>query len=170
MDSGPLFGQKSVEITNEDTIKTLYERIELAGIAILTETLPKIASGDITPKPQDLSKQRIFPQRSPKDGYVDWSRPTREIYNFIRAQTDPYPGARSPLRDAVALFWESYQLDPSLDSEQCGLVIAKDERGLIIACGDGKGRILISNFSAEVEVQVGDLFESRPYILPFPMK
>ena len=93
VDSGPILGQAEELIGADDTIATLYSRIEEAGIKLLKDGLPVLVYGRQTLKYQDEYRRRIFPQRSPKDGLINLEWSCRDIYNFIRAQTKPYPGA-----------------------------------------------------------------------------
>ena len=46
---------------------------------------------------QDKSKIEYYPQRSPEDGIVNWNLNAENIYNFVRAQTLPYPCAFSKI-------------------------------------------------------------------------
>jgi methionyl-tRNA formyltransferase len=93
VDSGAIIGQAEEPITFEDTIATLYGRIEEAGLKLVETHLPKIADGTATYTVQDESQRRLVPQRSPEDGKIDWNQEALAIYNFVRAQTKPYPGA-----------------------------------------------------------------------------
>ena len=43
---------------------------------------------------QDLSKRHYYGKQVPGDGWLDWSRPARSIFNFIRACD--YSPFRSP--------------------------------------------------------------------------
>lgn len=93
VDSGPIVGQADTEINDDDDIATLYARVEELGLALLAKHMPAIASDTAVLALQDESRRRIFPQRGPEDGMIDWSKPASYIINFIRAQTRPYPGA-----------------------------------------------------------------------------
>jgi methionyl-tRNA formyltransferase len=107
VDSGNIIGQKETEISEEDTIKTLYDRIEILGTELLMEYLPKIAAGTAVYTKQDESKRRIFPNRKPEDGLIDWSWDSTRIKNFIRAQTKPYPGAFTYLNGKKVIIWDA---------------------------------------------------------------
>ena len=71
VDSGPIVGQLSVPINKNDTIASLYKKIESKGIKLIDKYLPKIANGKAKLKIQDEKKRKIYPQRSPKDGEID---------------------------------------------------------------------------------------------------
>lgn len=93
MDSGPIVGQKEEPTYPNDTIATLYRRIEDRGLELLKESLPRLAAGTFRLTAQDASRQRVLPQRSPENGWIDWNQDADIIARFIRAQTRPYPGA-----------------------------------------------------------------------------
>lgn len=106
VDNGPLIGQKQEPIHHDDTIATLYSRIEERGLELLREYLPMIAKGTAPRIIQDESKRTIMPQRSPADGEIDWNRSSTALYNFIRAQTRPYPGAFTRHDGRTVKVWE----------------------------------------------------------------
>ncbi|HSJ69441.1 MAG TPA: methionyl-tRNA formyltransferase [Anditalea sp.] len=105
VDDGDLISQKSFPITNTDTIKEVYEKATIASENILDEIFrfPQ----DIIFKPQDKSKIQVYPQRKPEDGEIDLSWPAERIYNFIRAQSAPYPGAFIKSSDNKKIYIES---------------------------------------------------------------
>ncbi len=93
VDDGDIIAQKSFSIEYEDTIKEVYYKATIASKKILTKVLNNIKNVKFTP--QDKSKVEVHPQRSPKDGMIDWYQSAKSIYDFIRAQTVPYPCAYS---------------------------------------------------------------------------
>jgi methionyl-tRNA formyltransferase len=96
VDEGDLIAQESVDIAYEDDIASLYAKVEEKSLKIISTTLPLITRGQnqrIKQKelPQDIKAK--WPNRSPEDGLIDWNQPAKRIYDFVRAQTHPYPGA-----------------------------------------------------------------------------
>jgi methionyl-tRNA formyltransferase len=111
VDSGPIIGQAEEPILATDTIATLYARIEERGLELLVRHLPALAAGTAELRAQDESARRVFPQRSPKDGWIDWNQTATAIDSFIRAQTRPYPGAFTTLSDGRILkVWSALPL------------------------------------------------------------
>ena len=53
----------------------------------------------------DLSQSTFCDRRHPKHGQIDWSNSAKEVFNFIRAQTTPYPGAFSGFDGEKILIW-----------------------------------------------------------------
>jgi len=142
VDSGPIVGQAEEPILFEDTIATLYARIEKAGLRLLLDNLPKIARQQATYTPQDERRRRIMPQRSPEDGIIDWRWPAYRIYNFIRAQTKPYPGAFTYLGQEKVTIWKASLPDMfDKNTNPSGTIVRKykdNAESLSICCADGR--------------------------------
>lgn len=134
VDNGPIVGQARTPIYYEDTIATLYARIEDLGIDLVNHYIPDLVGGSAKLCTQDESKRRIMPQRSPEDGLIDWSWDAKQIYNFVRAQTSPYPGAFFIFEGEKVILWAvepwegKFGLRPG--------AVCKDERSLIVGCGN----------------------------------
>ena len=78
---------------------------------MLERYLPLLAKGEAPRIPQNHSEATEFPQRSPADGEVDWSKSASEIRNFIRAQTRPYPGAFTHIAGKKVILWDADVLE-----------------------------------------------------------
>lgn len=112
VDDGDLIAQKAFPIEYEDTIKDVYYKATEASKNILQNILgnPK----RVTFTPQDKDKIEVYPQRSPKDGEINWDWNRERIYNFIRAQSRPYPGAWTIIgRKKVTIWFASIEELPS---------------------------------------------------------
>jgi len=91
VDDGDIILQEKFPIEFEDTINEVQRKAVEASKRVLLRALSNIDK--IEYKPQDPSKIEVYPQRTPEDGLIDWNKSAVEIYNFIRAQTLPYPCA-----------------------------------------------------------------------------
>ncbi len=107
VDSGDVIAQRRFRIDADDTIATVYKRASAASVRLVTEFVPRMLSGTAPRTPQDHSQATVFPQRSPKDGLIDWSRTPDQIRNFIRAQTKPYPGAFTMINGKKITIWDA---------------------------------------------------------------
>lgn len=107
IDSGDIIAQRRITITDDDTIKTVYDKAEQASIEIVAKYIPLLGKGAAPRIKQDESKRAIYPQRSPEDGKIDWSWDVRRIRNFIRAQTKPYPGAFTIIDGKKVTIWSA---------------------------------------------------------------
>lgn len=137
VDNGPIVGQLATDIQPEDTIATLSRRIELLGIALLSEHLPRLADGSARLTTQDESRRRIVPQRGPEDGMIDWLWPAARVHNFIRAQTRPYPGAFSFHGKNKVTIWSARLSDGTESDPPPPAKIEGCDGRVLVGCGDG---------------------------------
>lgn len=149
IDSGDIIAQKAERICLNDTIATLYARIEEHGLSLLEENLPKVAEREVVLTPQDNTRRRIMPQRNPDDGEIDWNWSSLQIYNFIRAQTKPYPGAFTYLNGKKLTIWEAKFYDfiglKGKPSQVLELIDNETLKGFVVATKDNDIPLLITN-------------------------
>ena len=105
VDDGDIIDQEKFSISENDTIKEVYENATKSSLKILSTVLNP--ENQIKFTPQDKTKIKIYPQRSPKDGLIDWSLGRKQIKNFIRAQTKPYPGAYTIIDGKKVIIWDA---------------------------------------------------------------
>lgn len=146
VDSGPIIGQAEEPIFANDTIKSLYSRIEVRGLELLEQNLPLLAAGTAKFRVQDESARRVFPQRSPCDGWIDWNQEAIVVDRFIRAQTRPYPGAFTSLSDGRHLIiWEAIHLSNDISDTPSDL--CKVGNSFQVQCA--RGSILLKEVGLE---------------------
>ncbi len=90
VDDGDIISQEKIMISEDDNIKSLINKSKEVSNRLLSKAL---SQRKIAYKPQDKSKIKIYPQRSPEDGEVNLDWENDRIINFVKAQTKPYPGA-----------------------------------------------------------------------------
>jgi len=105
VDDGDIIQQISFSINENDTIKEVYENATKISCEILIEVMKD--ESKIIFRPQDKSLIKVYPQRNPQDGKIDWNWDIERIKNFIRAQTKPYPGAWFEIEDKRITIWEA---------------------------------------------------------------
>jgi methionyl-tRNA formyltransferase len=109
VDDGDIIKQKAFPIKRSDTIKSVYKKATDSSVEILTETLKNMDKVVFTK--QDKTKIDIYPQRKPEDGEIDLSSSSEKLYDFIRAQSSPYPGAFIRTIDGKKLVIEKARID-----------------------------------------------------------
>jgi methionyl-tRNA formyltransferase len=105
MDTGDVVGQRPFDLTDADDAGTVRARLVEAAVALLEEHLPGLAAGTAPRTPQREEDATYGPQRTPADGRIDWSRDARAIFNWVRGQTRPYPGAFTALGGRTVRVW-----------------------------------------------------------------
>lgn len=131
-DAGAIISQERVAIERSDTALSLHHKLRDAAASLLRDTLPALAQGKITETAQDESKASYFGRRTAADGKIDWQRPAEELFNLVRAVTQPYPGAFCAVGEHKLIVW-SAEVAKGNEGQAPGRVISVDP--LRIACG-----------------------------------
>lgn len=104
-DAGAIVDQEGVEIGPRDTAEEAFRKVLPCAARVLERQIGPLLAGTARETPQDDSQATYFGGRKPEDGRIDWSRSAREIFNLIRAVTDPYPGAFTDVGAARLMVW-----------------------------------------------------------------
>lgn len=146
IDTGALVAQKKIPVLMKDTIATVYKKVEETGLEILRTSFLDYVQGRLKPVPQSVTDSGFkgWPPRLPKDGYFSWaSMSPIGIYNYIRAQTNPYPGAYCYWGEDKITIWEAYLYPYDYTGFQPGEVIR------VFANGEGDG-ILVATTGEDI--------------------
>jgi methionyl-tRNA formyltransferase len=135
-DSGPIVGQVEVPIHPDDTASTLYKRLSDAHEDLIRECVPALIRGEAPRSPQDERRASAWPKRTPGDGIIDWYTRAPYLYDWVRAQTRPYPGAFTFLQDTRVVVWRASAVAETPPGA-AGEVVEEREAGVVVACGEG---------------------------------
>jgi len=142
IDAGPIAYQELFTIDAEETGLTLMAKcvhIEVQLAMRLLETARR-APSDIPSIAQDPSKREYFGRRVPENGNVSWSRPARQIVDFVRAADffpfhSPWGPPRARLRGSIIGITKAALTGARTDAPS-GTVSRVSSRGAEVACGD----------------------------------
>ncbi|MCB0429406.1 MAG: methionyl-tRNA formyltransferase [Flavobacteriales bacterium] len=107
VDDGDVVGQEAFEIGADEYIRDVLAKAEQASVRLVEKYVPRILAGDAPRIPQDPAAATVYPQRKPEDGQIDWSWDAEKIFNFIRAQSKPYPGAFTFVEGKKVTIWQA---------------------------------------------------------------
>ena len=107
IDTGDIILQRSLPIEWRDTYGTVLSKVEDAFPDLLVSAIDLIESGHAGRTPQRDLPGTYFSNRIDGDEWIDWSRPSLEIYNKIRAISHPGPGARTLVGDRLLTVWRA---------------------------------------------------------------
>lgn len=141
MDEGAVWAQDSVPIADDDYVGTILERLEGKVLATLSTLYPAIVSGEAEPRAQPDLTPTYCVARLPEDGEIDFGRSARECFDFIRAQSHPYPGAFTRFEDEVLRVWRARPLD-TIYYGRPGQVARVGTDGVTVICGDARPLVL----------------------------
>jgi methionyl-tRNA formyltransferase len=136
-DAGNIVDQDGVDIGPRDTAEQAFRKVLPCARRVLGRQIDALLGGTAHETPQDPSQATYFGGRKPEDGRIDWTKPSRQIFNLIRAVTDPYPGAFSDVGDARLMVWWAEPESPAArgKSGRPGQVLSVSP--LVVATGDG---------------------------------
>ncbi|HET6875917.1 MAG TPA: methionyl-tRNA formyltransferase [Jatrophihabitans sp.] len=148
-DTGDIVDQVPIPIGPTDTCASVYREVGRAGARLLIKHLPGLLDGTAPRRPQRRDEGNLLPRRTPDMGIVDWNRPAREVYDWIRALTDPYPGAFTLLDGRRVLIWAACL--PARDEGRQmggrpGEILDVGADGVRVAVADGS--VLITSMSS----------------------
>lgn len=152
-DSGAIVGQVIVDIAPNETATTLYARIADAHVELTHELVPKLIARNAPRIPQDPMRASSWPKRTPGDGIIDWETRAPYLYDWVRAQTRPYPGAFTFLGAEKVIVWGARLVDLA-DRAPAGTIVQVLADGPVVACGEG-GLLLEEIQTDAAELAVG---------------
>ena len=167
MDAGDMISRRSIPITDEDNVGTLFEKLAIVGRDLLLDTLPAYLAGDIQPEAQDPSQVTFSPNIRPEEERLDWNKTNRQLFNQIRGM-NPWPVAHTLWQGGRFKIYEAELAD---GDGQPGEILEIGKRQLLVATGEGalalktvqpagKPKMPISDFlnGAGRNLAVGDKF------------
>ena len=164
LDAGPILLQVPTPIVHDETYGELQLRLSELGALALIEALSLIDIGQMVEREQDESLATFAPKIEREHARIDWTRPAAEVARSIRAY-DPKPGAWTILDGVeVKLFGaRGTAADRPTGAEDAspGAVIAVEESGAIIACGDGVVRITDAQPAGKRRLTMTELSRGR---------
>ena len=92
-DSGGIILQEKIPIDDSCTGQDLLDVYFRKYPQMIMEIQSLIKNKQITVQNQDSSKATYFSKRNPEDGAISWNWQKERIYNWVRALSNPYPGA-----------------------------------------------------------------------------
>ena len=141
MDEGPIWAQIRVRLLESDYIADILAKLESKTEEVLADIYPGMLDGSLKPRPQRDEPATYGAARCPDDGLINWNQPARSVYNFIRAQSSPYPGAFTIYGGNKLPIWKA----DLLNTQYYGLpgqVVRVASEGVYVVCGDNHPLLL----------------------------
>lgn len=134
LDTGDLLLAQVVPVGLEETAVDVYECLAATGAELMVETLRELEDGSIWPQPQDHSLATLAPILTREDGWIDFSRTAKQVYDRWRG-FQPWPGAHTMLRGKKLIVHRMHPAERSLGLEEGMLAVTGE--ALLVGCGSG---------------------------------
>ncbi|HEX7890353.1 MAG TPA: methionyl-tRNA formyltransferase [Ramlibacter sp.] len=163
LDTGDMLLVERLPIVPRDTTATLHDKLAVLGGRLVVEALEIAACGGFRPVKQPEEGVNYAHKIEKAEAAVDWSQPAAAIERRIRA-FDPFPGASAQVRGETIKLWRARAI-PGRGNVAPGTIVAIDEHGIGVACGDGS-RLEI----AELQRPGGKRLPAADFLRGFPLE
>ncbi|MFI2857619.1 methionyl-tRNA formyltransferase [Paenibacillus sp. JSM ZJ436] len=138
LDTGDMIAKREVQILEQDTAGTLFEKLSQVGAELLKEQLPSLSAGKVQAEPQNEEDATYAPNLKREDEKIDWSRSALDIFNQIRGLV-PFSGAFTLWDEAVFKVWSArVEAEEGRGGDvEPGTVLKLDDRGIQVQTGRG---------------------------------
>jgi methionyl-tRNA formyltransferase len=135
LDAGDVYACREVEITEDDDIISLHDKLAEKGARLLIEVLDKIEKGEIDKKPQNHEKATYAKPIEKSEGKIDFSRSAKEIFNQIRA-LKVWPKAYAKFRDEEVKILDAKIVECNVNALPGEIIKADEKEGIVVKTGD----------------------------------
>ncbi len=136
-DAGAIVDQEGVAIDPRDTAEQVFRKVMPCARRILARQIDALLAGTAPETPQDESQATYFTGRKPEDGRIAWTQTSTQIFNLIRAVTDPYPGAFTDIAGARLMVWWAEPDSPAARGRRGAPGEILSVSPLVVATADG---------------------------------
>ncbi len=164
IDTGPILLQKSVDVSPDDTVGTLYfNKLFPLGVDAILESIRLIKEGKAPRIPQDESQATYEGLCTERDTAIDWHQPATKVYHLIRG-SNPHPGAHTRFG---SIGFKVFDSELHGESGEAGKVLGINDKGFVVSAKSGSvivkrvqladlPKISSKEFIGEVGLKVGD--------------
>lgn len=128
-----------INLNTEKTMGEILNEADELTSSLLMEFLDVFKRKEFKLIKQNENDATWTCHRGPDDGEINWRRSTLEIYNFIRAQSHPYPGAFSYYKNKKFKIWTTSipQNSKKFVGRIPGKVVDRTNNYVEVLTGDG---------------------------------
>ena len=92
IDTGEIILKREIEISEDETVGILHDKLMHLGANLVAETVNYIANQTVKTTKQPNIEEKLAPKLTPENTKIDWSETLENIYNKIRG-LNPFPAA-----------------------------------------------------------------------------
>lgn len=145
VDTGDIIAQDEIEIAATDSIHDVYERATDSAVRLLTGNISDILEQSVHRVSQDGNLASYGAKRTPEDGRISWIQPAGSLYDFVRAQSHPYPGAYTMEGGFKLYIWKASIFGSEFYGNP-GQVVQRSKNSFCVACGK-RSALVVHEFS-----------------------
>jgi len=137
VDKGDIIEQMFIPIKETDTGGMILQKYATVYPTFIAMVLEIAQSDQMKLQIQNEREASYFGKRTPADGQINWSWCKERIYNWIRAQAKPYPGAFTFLKKQKIIIHKAIFSKAGFHQNQANGTILKSGDQIIIKTPNG---------------------------------
>ena len=158
MDDGDIITQESINISDDDNVGTIHDKLSVLGSELLLKTLPSIFNGTNDRIKQDESEVTFAYNIKREEEQIDFNKTCREVFNHIRGLY-PFPVAYTVINGEIVKVCES-KIGTSTKG-QIGEITNLYKDGIGIRCKDKEIIITRLKPSGKKEMSARDYLNGK---------
>ncbi len=168
MDTGDILLQRAIPISDDETGGSLFDKLSDLGGELITEALPLIEKGELTPIPQDEELATKCGKLSKDMGRINFLKDASSIRNLVRG-LNPWPSAYTYLDKKMLKVWkakalteEEFELIAGAEGAEpdkslpAGAVVLTTRKEIIVRTGKGYLSILELQLEGKKRMSTSD--------------
>lgn len=165
LDAGDVILQEYCEISEEDTLGTLHDRLKELGAVGLEKALKLIENDEVKAVKQDESKVSFVKPITKEQAKIKWDSKKEIIFNQIRG-LNPFPAAYTfNDKDEMIKIYKTEKIEKEYDGEYGEIVEIINKKGPVVKCENG-GLILLEVKFEGKKAQTGvDILNGRKIVI-----
>jgi methionyl-tRNA formyltransferase len=162
-DAGAVVDQEGVDLGPRDSAEQAFRKVMPCARRVLARQIDALLAGTAKETPQDDAQATYFGGRTPEDGRINWAQTSAQIFNLIRAVTDPYPGAFTDVGAARLMVWWAETDSPATRGKRGRTGEVLSIGPLVVATGDGALELTRTEWKgAQQSLTLGQILGGAP--------
>jgi UDP-4-amino-4-deoxy-L-arabinose formyltransferase/UDP-glucuronic acid dehydrogenase (UDP-4-keto-hexauronic acid decarboxylating) len=158
IDTGDIIIQEKFPILPEDTAYSVRLRQDALSVVLMHTLAGYLRQGDLPRTLQNNDLATTFRKRRPEDGLIRWDRMSAtQVFDFVRALTEPYPGAFAFHNGRKLILWKVLPVMKTITLAP-GTIFADNGRPCV-ACSEGFVMVLEHGPQGEAFPRQGSLLD-----------
>lgn len=159
LDTGAMLYKASLDIAEDETSTTLYERLAQLGPKALVEAIDLLSENKLNAQIQDNELATYAHKLSKDEAKIDWTADATHIERCIRA-FNPWPVSYFEVAEMNVKVWQA-TCDNTPVKQAPGTILNADKVGIVVATGQGTITLLNLQFPGKKAMAINDILNSR---------
>jgi len=157
-DEGDILYQEIVEIDQNETGGDLLVKFQNRYPWIIDHIIKVIEDNSVVLVPQVHECASYFGKRTEKDGLINWDWQKERINNWVRAQSKPYPGAYTYLKNQKVIIHKIQYNNLGYSNKDPNGMILNTQGNIIVKTPNGAVEISEIETQSTLNFIKGDIF------------